>query len=47
MSDDAAIDYDQLKTALLKRYDFTEDGKRVNFNEHNQSRESPEQFIVL
>ena len=47
MSDDAAIDYDQLKTALLKRYDFTEDGYRVKFRRAQpETGESPEQFIV-
>ena len=47
MSDDAAIDYDQLKTALLKRYDFTEDGYRVKFRRAQpESGENPEQFIV-
>ena len=47
MSDDTAIDYDQLKTALLKRYDFTKDGYRVKFRRAQpELGESLEQFIV-
>ena len=43
----AHADYDQLKTALLKRYDFTEDGYRVKFRRAQpESWESPEQFIM-
>ena len=47
MSEDAAVDYDQLKEALLKRYDLTEDGYRVKFRDAKpEAGESPEQFIV-
>ena len=47
MSDNAAKDYDQLKEALLKRYDLTEDGFRTKFREAKpEIGESPEQFII-
>ena len=31
LSDTAAVEYDQLKSALLKRYGLTEDGFRIRF----------------
>lgn len=47
LSDIDAIDYDQLKESLLKRYNLTEEGFRVKFREGKpEAGESPEQFIV-
>ena len=47
LSETAATDYDQLKEALLKRYDFTENGFRVRFRRGKpEGGESPEQFIT-
>lgn len=47
LSDDDAMDYKQLKEALLKRYDLTEDGFRVKFRDSRPEKgESPEQFVV-
>ena len=47
LSDAAANDYDQLKEALLKRYDLTEDGFRVKFRDAKpEVGDSPEQFII-
>ena len=47
MSETAAVDYKELKEALLKRYDLTENGFRVRFrNSKPEEGESPEQFIT-
>ena len=47
LDSDAAKDYEKLKVALLKRYDFTEDGYRVRFRDIKpEVDESPDQFIV-
>ena len=47
MSNTAARDYEQLKRALYKRYDLTEDGFRRKLrNAKPENCESPEQFIV-
>ena len=35
LSDAAAVKYDQLKEALLRRYDLAEDGYRLKFAEAN------------
>ena len=44
---EAAVDYDQVKLALMKRYDLTEDGYRRKFRlSKPESDESPDQFIV-
>ena len=44
---DEAMDYERLKLALLKRYDFTEFGYRRKFcNAKPEGQESPSQFIV-
>ena len=41
-----AMDYERLKVALLKRYDFTERGYREKFRElRPEGHESPSQFI--
>ena len=43
----AAVDYKELKEALLKRYDLTENGFRVRFrNSKPEDGESPDQFIT-
>ena len=47
LSDEAANDYDQMKIALMKRYDLTEDGYRRKFRGTTpEVDESPDQFIV-
>ena len=47
MLETAAVDYIELKEALLKRYDLTENGFRVRFrNSKPEEGESPEQFIT-
>ena len=47
MSETAAVDYAQLKEALLKRYNFTEEGFRARFRIGSpEEGESPEQFII-
>ena len=47
LSEEAAQDYDQVKLALMKRYDLTEDGYRRKFRASKpEVDESPEQFIV-
>ena len=47
LSKDEAMDYDRLKLALLKRYDFTEFEYRRRFRDaKSEVQESPSQFIV-
>ncbi len=47
MSKTVAVNYRELKEALLKRYDLTENGFRVRFRKSNpEEGESPEQFIT-
>ena len=47
LSEEAAQDYDQVKLALMKRYDLTENGYRRKFRASKpEVDESPEQFIV-
>ena len=47
LSQDEAMDYQRLKLALLKRYDFTEFGYRRRFHDAKpEGQESPGQFIV-
>ena len=47
LSQDEAMDYERLKLALLKRYDFTEFGYRRRFRDAKpEGQESPGQFIV-
>ena len=44
---EAAVDYDQVKLALVKKYDLTEDGYCRKFRVSKpESDESPDQFIV-
>ena len=46
LSDDDAVDYYQLKTAILKRYNLTEEGYREKFRRCKpENDESPDQFI--
>ena len=46
MSDAVATDYGQLREALFRRYDLTEDGYRLRFRRSRpEPGESPEQFI--
>ncbi|XP_062511729.1 caldesmon-like [Corticium candelabrum] len=46
LSEEAAVDYRQLKEALLKRYDLAEDGYRHKFRKSRQElAERPDQFI--
>ena len=46
LSDADANNYDKLKEALLRRYDFTEDGYRNKFRQGKPiGNESPEQFV--
>ena len=46
LSEEAAVDYRQLKEALLKRYDLTEDGYRLKFRKSRpEPAEKPDQFI--
>ena len=45
LSLDEVMDYEHLKLALLKRYDFTEFGYRRRFRDA-KPEESPRQFIV-
>lgn len=46
LSDAAVVDYDQLKEALLRRYDLTEDDYRLKFcRSKPELGKSPEQFI--
>ena len=48
LSQDEAMDYERLKLALLKRYDFTEFGYHRRFRDANpEGQESPGQFILL
>ena len=47
LSEEAAVDYDQVKLVLIERYDLTEDGYRRKFRVSKpESDESPDQFIV-
>ena len=47
MSDANASDYDKLKKALLKRYNYTEDGYRKCFREATPgTEETPDQFVI-
>ena len=47
LSEDLALNYDRLKTALLNRYNYTEHGYRQRFREATpEGSESPGQFIV-
>ena len=47
LSDKQVRDYDKLQKALLRRYDFTEQGYRERFRGAKPEREgSPSQFIV-
>ena len=47
LSQDKAMDYERLKLALLKRYDFREFGYRRRFRDAKaEGQESPGQFIV-
>ena len=47
LSDEAAADYEQMKLALMKRYDLTEDGYRRKFRvSKRETEESPDQFIM-
>ena len=47
LSDVAAVDYDQLKEALLKRYNLTEDRCRTKFRSIKpEMGESAEQLLV-
>ena len=44
---DQANDYDQLKAALLKRFNLTEDGYKQRFYESKaEKNESPQQYIA-
>ena len=46
LSPEEAMDYERLKVALLKRYDFTERGYCEKFREARpKEHESPSQFI--
>jgi len=45
--EEAAVDYDQVKLALVKKYDLTEDGYCRKFRVSKpESDGSPDQFIV-
>ncbi len=47
LSESATVDYPQLKEALLKRYELTENGFRVRFRDAKpEDGESPEQFMT-
>ena len=47
LSEEAAKDYDQVKIALMKRYDLTEDGYHHKFRASKpEVDKSPDQFIV-
>jgi len=47
MSNKAAGDYEKVKEAILRRYDFTEEGYRGRFRDAKpEDDESPEQFLV-
>jgi hypothetical protein len=47
LREDDANSYEKVKNALLKRYDYTEDGYRIRFREAKpEIDESPEQFVV-
>ena len=47
LSEEVASDYDQMKVALMKRYDLTEDGYRRKFRTSKpETDESPGQLIV-
>ena len=47
LSEEVASDYDQMKVALMKRYDLTEDGYRHKFRTSKlETDESPDRFIV-
>ena len=47
LPEEAAVDCDQVKLALMKIYDLTEDGYRRKFRVSKpESDESPDQFIV-
>ena len=46
LSEEAAVNYKQLKEALLKRYDLTKDGYRLKFRKSRpEPAEKPDQFI--
>ena len=47
LSEEASVDYDQVKLALMKTYDLTEDGYRRKFRlSKPESDDSPDQFII-
>ena len=47
MSDDQMNEYDKVKEAILRRYDFTEDGYRNRTGlDVPEVEETPDQFIV-
>ena len=47
LSEEAALDYGKMKTALMRSYDLTEDGYRRKFRILTpETDESPDQFIV-
>ena len=47
MSDADASDYDNLKKALLTRYNYSEDGYRKRFREATpETEETPDQFVI-
>ena len=47
VSDADPSDYDKLKKALLKRYNYTEDGYRKRFREATpETEETPDQFVI-
>ena len=47
LSEEAAVDYRQLKEALLKRYDLTEDGYRHKIRKSRpEPAEKPDQFFT-
>ena len=48
LSEEVASDYDQMKVALMKRYDLTEDGYRCKFRTSKpETDESIRQFVHL
>ena len=47
MSETETSEYDNLKKALLTRYNYTEDGHRKRFREVKpETEETPDQFII-
>lgn len=47
LSEEAPADYDQMKVALMKRRDLTEDGYQCKFRASTpETDENPDQFIV-